>query len=70
MRNPKRIYPSCMKLAEIWSKYPDLRLIQLIESAISAFQRERGFDAFYAEDQEFLDFLYDWIGSSNGRAPA
>lgn len=62
MRDPRRIYPCCQKLAEIWSKYPDLRLVQFMEVTITAFQKERGIDAFYAEDAEFLDFLYDkWV---------
>lgn len=30
MRNPSRIYPLLNKIGDIWIRYPDLRLCQLI----------------------------------------
>lgn len=47
MRDPKRIYPLCMKLAEYWSKVPDWRLTQLISNVIG----DSPFN-FYLEDDE------------------
>ena len=64
MRDISRIEPCCAKLAEIWHQYPDLRLMQLISLGANEFTYERGYDAFYAEDQEFLDFFFDYVQRS------
>ena len=64
MRDISRIESCCAKLAEIWRQYPDLRLTQLMLLGTSEFMREKGYDAFYAEDQEFLDFFFDYVQRS------
>lgn len=54
MRDPERIYPMCMRLAALWSEYPDLRLGQIIDLAKS---RSATGDLFYLEDDELLDLI-------------
>ena len=51
MRDPKRIDPMLAALKELWVKYPDMRLCQLMLAA-SGLR-----DPFYLEDDEFLTKL-------------
>lgn len=67
MRDPNRIYTNCNKLAEIWSKVPDWRLSQMMINALAMYQNRHGTDAFYMEDEEFLDFLEDFIDHYTNR---
>ena len=61
MRDPKRIKPYCDTLATIWGIVPDWRLGQFMVNALRAYQIERGNDPFYAEDEDFIMYLYDYI---------
>jgi hypothetical protein len=49
MRNPNRIPRILEKLARNWSKYPDLRLGQLLDS-LRFVACDRDIDMFYIED--------------------
>ena len=51
MRNPDRIDIVLDVIREIWKKYPDLRLTQLIGNCFP------NIDAYYKEDDELLDKL-------------
>lgn len=53
MRDPKRIDRICAKLAEVWSKQPDLRLGQLISNLMGTGKQ----DVFYTEDDEWEEML-------------
>lgn len=61
MRDPNRIKPYCDILASIWQMVPDWRLGQLMMNAMLAYKTEKRADAFYAEDLDFLHFLYEYI---------
>ena len=53
MRDPKRI-PKTLKLIEkIWTKYPDLRLMQIILNCV-----DEG-ATYYTEDEELVKVLKD-----------
>ena len=61
MRNPNRIKPYCDALATLWQTAPDLRLSQLMETLMNAWEARRGSSAFYAEDEEFLAFAFEYL---------
>lgn len=67
MRDSNRIYTCSNRLAEIWHKVPDWRLSQMMINALSIYQNRHGTDAFYMEDEEFLDFLEDYIDHYTNR---
>ena len=67
MRDSNRIYTYSNRLAEIWQKVPDWRLSQMMINALSIYQNRHGTDAFYMEDEEFLDFLEDYIDHYTNR---
>ena len=49
MRDPKRIKPLLKLIEEMWKKYPDLRLTQLMSVAANKYGW-KGNDLFYFED--------------------
>ena len=51
MRDPKRIPTVLQELARTWTKYPDMRLCQLIVNVTN----EK--DPFYVEDDELVERL-------------
>lgn len=53
MRNPRRITLVFQNLYKYWSKYPDLRLGQILANAAS----ELNVDTFYLEDSDFAVWL-------------
>ena len=53
MRDPKRIAEVLQVLNELWSRYPDWRLMQLICNM----QRAVGHDMFYTEEDELIDIM-------------
>lgn len=57
MRSPQRVWEFCSKLAGLWSRVPDLRLMQLITNC----QEYNASDMFYVEDDEFLERLESYI---------
>lgn len=61
MRDPNRIKPLLKQIEAYWTKYPDLRLAQIISNANS---RHHGtttnHDVFYLEDDDLLQNL--WVG--------
>jgi uncharacterized protein YihD (DUF1040 family) len=52
MRDPNRIEPMLALIREIWYKYPDLRLTQLIMNALKMNQ-----DPYYVEDEKLKEAL-------------
>ena len=56
MRDPKRIPKLLIRLGELWEKYPDLRLGQLIGNYVE------GSSLYYIEDNELLDVLEEFYG--------
>ena len=67
MRPSSRIYTNCNRLAEIWHQVPDWRLSQLMKNALNEWVNRFGTDPFYVEDEEFLDFLEDFIDHYTNR---
>lgn len=65
MRNHERIRPIMREIAQIWAKYPDMRLGQLL---VNATQRpETGLGSlFYIEDDELLDALRAFASMYSG----
>ena len=55
MRNPERIRYVAEKLVELWEKWPDYRLGQLMWLAA-------GRDPFHIEDYDMLKFLAEKAG--------
>lgn len=53
MRDPNRIDPLLRSIKEIWSKYPDLRLLQLLTNVTYS----EKCDQFYVEDDRLLELL-------------
>lgn len=62
MRNPKRIEPMLALIREIWYKYPDLRLTQLIMNALKMNQ-----DPYYVEDEKLEKALKEDIKQMEGK---
>ena len=52
MRNPKRIKKCLRKIEEVWSKYPDLRLGQLLLNLVP-----NSNSLYYIEDENLIDLL-------------
>ena len=55
MRDPNRIEPMLALIREIWYKYPDLRLTQLIMNALKMNQ-----DPYYVEDDKLKKALEEY----------
>lgn len=51
------------KIADGWSKVPDLRFGQLM---VNFFQKEFNSDPFYVEDLEFLSKFHSYINEITG----
>lgn len=64
MRNSNRIKPYCETLASIWGMVPDWRLSQLMINACVAYTNEHGHDPFYVEDEDFLNYLFNFISKA------
>ena len=64
MRNPNRIDPILKLQGEIWHKYPDLRLCQIISNAADLYKLQPrcrkffGSDLYYMEDDQIQAGLY------------
>lgn len=55
MRDPKRIKPILNKIEDIWTKYPDLRLCQLIGNLWGPG------DNYYREDDILMKRLEEYL---------
>lgn len=62
MRDPKRIYEFCNKLAAMWaSEVPDWRFGQLICNVFGTLKR----DPFFYEEDEMMKVLEEYFGITN-----
>jgi len=66
MREPHRIDYYCNELAELWHKVPDWRMSQFMVNIMLAYQNKFGYDAFYVEDPEFMEFIKEFINEATG----
>lgn len=66
MRDPNRIMKYCKALAVLWHKVPDFRLTQLMHILMNAWEARRDSSAFYAEDEDFLAFAYEYLNEITG----
>lgn len=58
MRDPARIDDVLAKIREIWHKYPDLRLGQLLDNAVVMHKLPTGQNhIFLVEDEELIQAL-------------
>jgi len=55
MRDPKRIYNFCNKLAALWSQVPDWRFGQLICNVLGS--ELNGRDPFFPEDDQMMGYF-------------
>jgi len=62
MRDPNRIEPILSLIREIWYKYPDLRLTQLIMNSLKMNQ-----DPYYVEDEILEKALKKYIKLMEGK---
>lgn len=60
MRDPNRIPEIILALMELWIKYPDQRLGQLMDNVTSTSGREM----YYIEDDETLAQIKAWIADA------
>lgn len=69
MRDPKRIYEFCNKLAAHWSKVPDWRFGQLLSNVLGK-EMPEGRDIFFPEEAEMMGyfdkFFKDWDTNESG----
>ena len=61
MRNPNRIQGYTERLANIWRMVPDWRISQLMTNAMYQWSWANKGDPFYAEDEEFIQFLENFV---------
>lgn len=68
MRDPKRIKPLLKKLRKLWLQHPDLRLGQLVSSAVTFANEDAGrggrgggVSVFYCEDDLLERGLDIWL---------
>ena len=66
MRDSNRIDSYCKELANIWHKVSDWRLSQLMVNAMLVYSNKYGHDAFYTEDEEFMEFIKEFINEATG----
>lgn len=66
MRNPARMHPLLSLLHELWGKYPDMRLNQLLQMVAAHRAQRLGVepqvDLFYLEDDALLEQLQIELG--------
>ena len=62
MRDPKRIYEFCTKLATLWSEVPDWRFGQLICNVLGTSQR----DPFFLEEDEMIELFENFFHKKDG----
>lgn len=62
LRTLDRINPFCNKLAELWTKNPDLRFGQIISNLSRYAESNYGKDIFYLEEPELLKVLEEMLG--------
>ena len=60
MRYAGRIKIICEKLENIWQELPDWRLSQLMNNVLASK------DCFYMEDDEFIDYIKNYIKNIKG----
>lgn len=61
MRDPNRIKPFCDELAELWSRYPDLRFGQIMSNIARYVQMEHRKDMFYMEEDELMEVIREQL---------
>ncbi len=57
MRNPKRIPTVLSEISNIWKKYPDLRLGQLLSNAVCMSTEIDPANLFYVEDDKLIEMI-------------
>ena len=61
MRDINRIYPLCNKLAEYWSKHPDLRFGQWMYGFFKWIEYEKRLDPVYMKDDKMFGYLKEYM---------
>lgn len=57
MRNPKRIPEVVTIISNVWKKYPDLRLGQLLSNALCMGAEVDPANLFYIEDEKLIEMI-------------
>lgn len=67
MRDASRIKLVCYELAELWEKFPDMRLGQLMENFRAWLQVNKEInDMFYLEEEDFLRLFREFVDDIKG----
>ena len=66
MRDPNRIDRFCDELKSVWRCVPDWRFGQLMINALDAYKQETGWDFFYKEDDDLMEFFIRYISENTG----
>ena len=64
MRNPNRIQHICNRLAALWSKYPDLRLGQLMINFLDGTYKSA---TYYMEDDDFVEAIEKFYNKGDNK---
>ena len=68
MRDPNRIDRFCDMLKSVWHCVPDWRFGQLVINLLDAYKKENhGWDFFYKEDDDLMEFFVRYIESTVAR---
>jgi hypothetical protein len=67
MRDPKRIWKLCRKLATAWELLPDWRFGQLLSNVFDHMKAD-GKDPFYLEDDSMIEYIEQYIEKYTGIA--
>ena len=63
MRDPKRIYKFCDRLAAVWGRVPNWRFGQLMMNCLGEMSAA-GRDPFFPEDDEMIKFIENYVGTT------
>lgn len=66
MRDPNRIDRFCDEMKSVWHCVPDWRFGQLIINLLDAYKQETGWDFFYKEDDDLMEFFIRYISENTG----
>lgn len=59
------INKTCMRLRDIWCKWPELRFGQLMSNLLGDYLAQTGRDYFFTEDDELMDAFDDYMNHNS-----
>lgn len=55
----------CMRLRDIWAKWPELRFGQLLVNLLGDYYAKTGRDCFYTKDEELLEYFEEYMNQNS-----